>query len=141
MSCKYVTVDSLIAYRLIEVLYGALEELSGGLAHIVTDDHNFDDESLQIVINSCKRGENKDRKDSNTCIILCEALLRLTLEQRYFIFSIIENGTTSMYEGIDILCNHCCMNDSKTCINTCPYKETFDMYVRERSCLVEDDIK
>ena len=134
--CKYITPDSIIVYNMIEILYDVLEEHNGGLAHIVAADNNLDDDSLKCVIKECNKDENKDRPDVSVCKILCESLLRLTLNQRYFIFALIENDID--IENIKELSTYtCCMGDSSYCSGLCDFKFLLNKFHAEQKCIEE----
>lgn len=134
--CKYITPDSIIVCNMIEILYDVLEEYNGGLAHIVAAENNLDDDSLKCVIEECNKKENKDRADVSVCRILCESLLRLTLNQRYFIFALIENDVN--IENVKELSTYTCyMGESSYCSELCDYKHYLNKFAAEQKCLDE----
>lgn len=136
LKCKYVTTDSIIVYHMIEILYDVLEERCGGLAHIVADDNNLDDESLKFVIEECNKEENKDRHDVHVCRILCEALLRLTLNQRYFIFAYIENDGN--IKDLELLSTYTCViGASNLCSHFCDFKHNLNKFHAQNKCISE----
>lgn len=100
--CKYYS-PKLEAIR---IMISSLYEMDGcscgGLCHIVTDDNNFDDDSLQVVINECDREENADRVEQGLVKLICQELLSLSIQERALLFS-------SYYA----MC--LCDNECKTC--------------------------
>ena len=70
----------------IQMLYTLPGCGAGGCCHIVTDDDNIDDDSLQFVIEYCDRPENADRVDRELSKLICELLLQLSFEQRCVLF-------------------------------------------------------
>lgn len=67
---------------LLSILYETLGEGCGGLAHVVIDDHNYDDLSIDYVINYCNEPQNKDRLDRYLVLCLMDYLQEMTKEQR-----------------------------------------------------------
>lgn len=63
-----------------------------GCCHIVTDDDNIDDESLDYVINYAQEDENKDEIDSELSIAICKMLKKMTFLQRAVLFDSIRMG-------------------------------------------------
>lgn len=79
-----------IVQDMINILYNYCP--TGGCCHIVTDDDNIDDESLDFVINYSQEEENKDSIESELCIAICKILKSMTLSQRIVLFDGIELG-------------------------------------------------
>lgn len=67
---------------LLSILYDTLEKHCGGLAHVVIDDHNYDDLSIDYVINYCNEPENKNRLDRYLVLCIMDYLKEMTKEQR-----------------------------------------------------------
>lgn len=132
--CKYITPDSIIVCHMIEILYDDLEECCGGLAHIVADDNNLDDGSLITVIDECNKEENQNRHDVHVCKILCEALLRLSLEERYFIFAYLESDIDY---SITQLLNFCVCSCSDFCNGRCLFKNELNKFYANQKCIEE----
>lgn len=133
--CKYVTPDSIIVYEMIELLYDVLEEHNGGLAHIVASENNLDDESLKCVIEECSKEENQNRHDVSVCKVLCESLLRLTLNQRYFIFAFIESEYSNIDDLKGLLTDECTIGHSGICNDHCDFKYWLDKFYTEKRCI------
>lgn len=136
--CKYITSDTIIVYEMIEILYDVLEEHNGGLAHIVAADNNLDDESLKFVIEECNKEENKDRHDVFVCKVLCEALLRLNLHQRYFIYAYIGSDYDDGIHSLkNLLYYNCCIGQPNLCCNLCNFKHELNKFHAEQKCIEE----
>lgn len=67
---------------LLSTLYETLAESCGGLAHVVVNDHNYDDLSIDYVIEYCNEPQNKDRLDRYLVLCLMDYLREMTEEQR-----------------------------------------------------------
>lgn len=59
----------------------------GGLAHIVTDDDNFNDGSLDFVLRLCDEEENKDKEEVGLVKLICSELKKLPMPSRALLFS------------------------------------------------------
>lgn len=95
--CKYYNPKLNMIRHLITCLYELDGCVCGGLCHIVTDDNNIDDDDLTFVIGECIK--EPDRLESGLCKLICEELLKLSMQQRALVFS-------SYYA--DVLCDHDC---------------------------------
>ena len=136
--CKYVTPESIFVYCAVRTLYNVLEKHSGGLAHIVVDENNLDDESIQCILEECNKEENKNRDDVYTCKVLCESLLKLTYEQRCFIFAFIESDDDRSINLLaDLACNYCAMDDLGLCGILCDLKWDLNKFCAEKQCMKE----
>ena len=80
-----------IIIELIYCLYDQPDGACGGLCHIVTDDNNIDDYSLQFVIDECKKPEHNDAADKELSSLICELMLQLNFDQRLLLFKIMED--------------------------------------------------
>ena len=138
--CKYVTPDSVIVYNMIEILYNGLEEYNGGLAHIIVSNDKLSDEDIKSVLDECNDPSNKDRRDVNICKILCEALLRMTLTQRYFIFAYRGSEHNNGISNLNVLLNYQCTLNGKdsTCCSICDFKFDLNKYAAEKKCIEEN---
>lgn len=67
---------------LLSALYETLGEGCGGLAHVVVDDHNYNDLCIDYVIDYCNEPENKNRLDRYLVLCLMDYLREMTEEQR-----------------------------------------------------------
>lgn len=136
--CKYVTPDSIFVYCAVRTLYDILEKHNGGLAHIVVDENNLDDDSIKCVLEECNKEENKHRDDTYICKVLCESLLRLTYEQRCFTFAFIESDED---RSIDLLAalahNYCAMGRVDSCNKFCNLKWDLNRFCAEKKCIKE----
>ena len=85
--CKHYKPHLETIRELISCLYNLDGCACGGLAHIVTDDNNIDDDDLQWVLEYCDREENKDRTERGLVKLICEELLKLSMPERVLLFS------------------------------------------------------
>lgn len=67
---------------LLSTLYETLGESCGGLAHVVIDDNNYDDLSIDYVIEYCNELQNKNRLDRYLVLCIMDYLREMTQEQR-----------------------------------------------------------
>ena len=74
--CKHFTPRLNTIRELIACLYNLEGCGCGGLAHIVVDDNNIDDGSLQCVIDLCNEEENKDEEEAGLAKLICEEMLK-----------------------------------------------------------------
>lgn len=99
--CKYYT-PKLEAIRImISAVYDMDGCACGGIGHVVFDDNNYDDSTLEYVIAECDNDESKDRPERSLVKLICEELLSLSIQQRALIFG-------SYYASI--LCEQDCEN-------------------------------
>lgn len=96
--------------ELISLLYRLDGCVCGGLCHIVTDDDNIDDDSLDYIIEYCDREENKGRIDKEVSKMICVILKDMTFTQRSILFWLIRHGNcvelSEENEVLDILKYH-----------------------------------
>ena len=139
-TCKYVTADSVIVYNMIEILYNGLEEHNGGLARQILANDKLSDEDIKSVLDKCNDPSNKDRRDLNVCKILCEALLRLTMTQRYFIFAYRGSEHNNGISNLNALLNcQCTLRDPNImCCSMCNFKYDLNKYTAEHKCIQEN---
>ena len=71
------------------------------------------------------------------CKTLCEALLRLTLNQRYFIFAFIEDGAYCVEDIKDLFSYGCTYGDNRSCCERCHAKYNLNKFHAEQKCLDE----
>lgn len=83
--CKHFNPRLNMIKELISCLYQIEGCCCGGLAHIVTDDNNYQDSHLKWVIQHAK--ENPNELESGLVILICEELLKLNIQQRALLFS------------------------------------------------------
>lgn len=102
--CKYYSPMITAIRTMISALYDLEGCCCGGLAHVVTDDNNFDDDDLDWVIDYCNEEENKDRVEKEWVIAIMKELKKLTMPQRALIFS--------SYYGLAL----CTSPDCSTCL-------------------------
>lgn len=85
--CKYMSPK----LKAVVVMIHALYELDGcdcgGICHIVTDEDNYDDDSIQCILEECKKPENIDCIELELAEAICKALLKLSMQERALIFS------------------------------------------------------
>lgn len=98
--CKYYKPHMNTIRELISCLYELEGCCTGGLAHIVTDDNNIDDDDIQWVLDECDKEENKDRTERGLVKLICEELLKLTIQERIYLFS--------HYHGTIMCLRKCC---------------------------------
>lgn len=100
--CKYFNPHMNTIRELIACLYNLEGCACGGLAHIVTDDNNLEDHHIRWVLEDyCEQEENKDRTERGLVKLICEELLKLSMQERVYMFS--------HYYG-DVLCDKDCKN-------------------------------
>lgn len=97
--CKYYKPHMNTIRELIACLYNLDGCCAGGLCHIITDDDNIDDPSLKTVIIEAKK--HPEATESGLSILICEELLKLSLQERALLFS--------SYYNYDVCCKECCM--------------------------------
>lgn len=102
--CNYYNPRIPMIRTLISALYDIEGCVCGGIAHIVTDDDNFEDHHLQFVIDECNKEENKDRLEIGLAKLICEELLKLNMRERALLFS----GYYSY--ACDGNCSECCID-------------------------------
>ena len=87
IDCTYFTNRLITIAKLIECLYELEGCICGGLAHVVLDDDNFDDNSINFVLELCNQEENKDEEEAGLAKLICEELKKLSIQQRALLFS------------------------------------------------------
>lgn len=85
--CKYFTPKLNTIRELISCLYNLEGCCTGGLAHIITDDDNIDDDDIKWVLEYCDKEENKDRTENGLVKLICNELLKLSMQERVLLFS------------------------------------------------------
>ena len=100
-NCKYFCSKLNTIRELISCLYSLEGCCTGGIAHIITDDNNINDSSIEFVLKECDKEENKDREECGLVKLICEELLKLSIQQRALLFS-------SYYTYLN--CNKYCRN-------------------------------
>lgn len=101
--CPYYNPHLNTIRELISCLYNLEGCCTGGLAHIVTDDNNIEDHHIQFVLDECNKEENKNREEVGLVKLICEELLKLSINERILLFM-------SYYRYI-----FCSDNDCKNC--------------------------
>lgn len=99
--CNYYTDHLEILRSLISALYDLDGCACGGLGHVVIDEDNIDDESIKSTIEYCDEEQNKDRNERGLVKLICEELLKLSMQERVLLFS--------TYYGL-VNCNNDCEN-------------------------------
>lgn len=84
--CKYYNPHLNTIRELISCLYSLEGCCCGGLAHIVTDDNNIEDRHIEWVIKYCDEEENKNRTEAGLVKLICQELLKLSMQQRVLLF-------------------------------------------------------
>lgn len=92
---------------LIRSLYDIEGCTCGGLAHVVVDDDNFDDDTIDFVLLECDKEENKNREEVGLVKLICNELKKLTMQQRALLF------TSYMSFNCDKDCKECPINNGK----------------------------
>lgn len=115
--CKYYHKSMPVIAGMIHLLYELEGCRCGGLCHIVVDEDNVDDDSLDAVINICNQEEYKDRIDKDLSRYICEQLKSLSIEQRKLLFNYLNAGLDE-YLLQDIICDHY-SEHGITCQNNC----------------------
>lgn len=85
--CKYFNPHLNTIRELISCLYELEDCGCGGLAHIVVDDENIEDHHIQWVLDQCHKEENKDREEVGLVKLICEELLKLSMQERVLLFT------------------------------------------------------
>ena len=101
--CKHYHKHLYTIAELIACLYELEDCLCGGLAHVVVDDDNFDDDSINFVLNLCEQEENKDKEEVGLVKLICEELKKMSIQQRALLF------TTYRFDG------KMCIGDCEKC--------------------------
>lgn len=83
--CKYYIPRLNTIRELIACLYNLEGCCTGGLAHIITDDDNIEDHHIKFVLEECEK--NKDKEEAGLVKLICEELLKLSIQQRVLLFS------------------------------------------------------
>lgn len=102
--CKYFTPKLETIKKMISCLYDLDGCCCGGIAHIVVDDNNYDDSCLQYVIDECNKEENQDRQEVGLAKLICEEMLKLSIQERALLFS------TYYAYSCDNNCENCKIN-------------------------------
>lgn len=75
----------------IRELIGCLYRLDGcacgGLAHVVTDDDNFQDNHIDAVLEQCELDEYADREEVGLVKLIMQELKKLSIQERALFFS------------------------------------------------------
>lgn len=97
-----------IVSDLVGILYDIPDCGAGGVAHIVLDDDNIDDDDLQFVINATEKGEFpfKDRPEGYLAICIMKYLLDMTFEQRRVLFHIMMCDQRECLDSAEVFENY-----------------------------------
>lgn len=85
--CKYFKPRIETIRKMISTLYDLDDCCCGGIAHVVIDDNNYQDHHLKYVISECSKEENQDREEIGIAKLICEELLKLSIQERALLFS------------------------------------------------------
>lgn len=85
--CKYFKPRIETIRKMISTLYDLDNCCCGGIAHVVIDDNNYQDHHLKYVISECSKEENRDREEIGIAKLICEELLKLSIQERALLFS------------------------------------------------------
>jgi len=110
--CKYFSKRLLTIAKLIECLYDLEDCICGGIAHVLVDDNNFDDKTIEFVAGLCDLEENKDKEEVGLVRLICEELKKLTMQERALLFS-----SYYSYRGPCRNCEQCPINKGKIIID------------------------
>lgn len=132
--CKYFKKEMVLIQKMISFLYDDLEEYTGGLCHIVTDDNNINDENLKFVIEYADEPEHANRPDKNVSKYICQSMLELSLIEREFLFGLY-NTDMDPEESLELLSNAGCIYEE--CNFDCPYKAALNKFHAEEECIWE----
>lgn len=83
--------NMIVIAPLLSILYETLGEGCGGLAHVVVDDHNYNDLSIDYVIECCNEPQNNDRLDRYLVLCLMDYLREMTEGQRDLCMQFLED--------------------------------------------------
>ena len=84
--CKYYNPHLETIRELISCLYCLEGCCCGGLAHIITDDNNLEDHHIEWVLKYCDEDENKERTERGLVKLICEELLKISIQERVLLF-------------------------------------------------------
>lgn len=101
--CKYYIERINTLRGLISCLYSLEGCCCGGLAHIITDDENFQDSHINWIRSICDEGQNKDREEAGLVKLICDEMIKLSIQQRALLFSSYYSYTC------DNNCENCCI--------------------------------
>ena len=87
IKCKYIKPESIVVYYMIKLLYNTFKHNRRSSINSIMNG-KLDDESLNLIID---KYNNIDISYAHIYIVLCESLLKLTIDERYFIITLIKN--------------------------------------------------
>lgn len=90
-------------FRLCRAFYLLPDCGAGGPLHILLDDRNYDRHSIEFCIKECKK--NLESMSSRLGLLICNELLRLSLEERCIFFTYWCGETIGCYS--DESCETC----------------------------------
>lgn len=83
--CKHYDPKLEMIRELIACLYSLDGCSAGGIAHVLTDDNNFNDSTIEIVRQCCD--EEPDRLEVPLVRLICDELSKMSIPQRALLFS------------------------------------------------------
>jgi hypothetical protein len=109
-ACKYFTPHLNTVKTLISTIYDIDGCSCGGMAHTLVDDNNFDDNTINRVLELCDEEEYQYREEKELVRLVCNELLKLTMQQRALIFK-------SYYHMIPCFnnCDKCSVEHGEMC--------------------------
>ena len=110
---KFEEMENLL--RLCRAFYLLPDCSAGGPLHILLDDYNYDRHSIEFCIEECKK--NPESMSSRLGLLICDELLRLSLEERCVFFACWTGETLGCY--------------SHESCETCKYFDEFYEYAKE----------
>ena len=108
-SCKYYIPKLNMIRILISTVYDLEGCICGGLGHIIVDDNNYDDGSIDCILKLCNEEENKERVERGLVELICKELKQISIQQRALIFT-----PYYMTYSCDGNCDKCPINEGKT---------------------------
>lgn len=84
--CKYYKKRLNTIRELISCLYELDGCVSGGIGHVVIDEDNIDNDTIESVIKLCQDEEYKDREEAGLVDLICKELLKLNIQERTLLF-------------------------------------------------------
>lgn len=103
-SCKYYKPKLKAIVIMIHALYEMEGCGCGGICHVILDNDNYDDHTIECVLKDCQKEENQDKLEIELAEAICKALLKLSMQERALIFS----GFYSSYLcDMNNRCNKC----------------------------------
>lgn len=106
--CKYYNSHLETIRELISCLYNLEGCVCGGIAHVVIDENNIDDDDIDWLLNLCNEEEYKDREEVGLVRLIAEELKKLSIQERTLLFA-----SFYVYRVCDGNCESCPVEKGK----------------------------